>query len=236
MNELYDGGMHPETIAEFAPQGVYTFQALGIDHVFELDEDLKQLQWARGNLVERARVNAAYTPFGTFRLIIPEELRQAIANLVIEGRPGEDGLVEHIDLRHLVIVADDHGMWVRFYGESGAGPIARWEPDAASKDNVMSAQFGAVIDAVLAAVWHDLRVQGERSIRPARTSTHERRKVKSEAKPGKQRGCFLSALDIHAPESPPSEDESYWAFYRQALLPTEKLTGQKRLPDNFWPN
>jgi hypothetical protein len=246
LNELHDGGMPPETIAEFAPQGVYTFQALGIDHVFELDEDLKQLHWARGNLVERARKNAAYTPFGTFRLIVPEELRQAIEDLVIEGMPGEDALVEHIDLRHLVIVADDHGMWVRFYGESGAGPIARWEPDAAFKDNVMSSQFGAVIDAVLAAVWHDLRVQGERSIRPARSFTDQRRKAKPEGRgrqgPHRPKGRGFRVIPHRPPEDDGAELTGWreWSSEderRRILRVAHKVAGhRRRLPDGWQPS
>jgi hypothetical protein len=42
-------------------------------------------------------------------------------------------------------------------------------------------------------------------------------------------------LGIFPPADPPAGDAEYWGFYRQALLGTEELLGQKRLPDNFWP-
>lgn len=47
--------------------------------------------------------------------------------------------------------------------------------------------------------------------------------------------AYLEALGIFPPADPPAGDEEYWGFYRQALLGPEELLGQKRLPDNFWP-
>jgi hypothetical protein len=47
--------------------------------------------------------------------------------------------------------------------------------------------------------------------------------------------AYLEALGIFPPADPPASDEEYWGFYRQALLGPEELIGQKRLPDNFWP-
>ena len=47
--------------------------------------------------------------------------------------------------------------------------------------------------------------------------------------------AFLETLGIFPPVEPPSSDAEYWGFYRQALLGPEELLGQKRLPDNFWP-
>lgn len=46
---------------------------------------------------------------------------------------------------------------------------------------------------------------------------------------------YLETLGIFPPADPPASDEEYWGFYRQALLGPEELLGQKRLPDNFWP-
>ena len=47
--------------------------------------------------------------------------------------------------------------------------------------------------------------------------------------------AFLETLGIFPPTEPPTSDVEYWGFYRQALLGPEELLGQKRLPDNFWP-
>ncbi len=47
--------------------------------------------------------------------------------------------------------------------------------------------------------------------------------------------AYLETLGIFPPPDPPVSDEEYWGFYRQALLGPEELLGQKRLPDNFWP-
>jgi hypothetical protein len=47
--------------------------------------------------------------------------------------------------------------------------------------------------------------------------------------------AYLETLGIFPPADPPVSDEEYWGFYRQALLGPEELLGQKRLPDNFWP-
>jgi hypothetical protein len=47
--------------------------------------------------------------------------------------------------------------------------------------------------------------------------------------------AYLETLGIYPPADPPQDDREYWGFYRQALLGPEELLGQKRLPDNFWP-
>jgi hypothetical protein len=47
--------------------------------------------------------------------------------------------------------------------------------------------------------------------------------------------AYLETLGIFPPTNPPASEEEYWGFYRQALLGPEELLGQKRLPDNFWP-
>lgn len=47
--------------------------------------------------------------------------------------------------------------------------------------------------------------------------------------------AYLETLGIYPPADLPVSDEEYWGFYRQALLGPEELLGQKRLPDNFWP-
>ena len=47
--------------------------------------------------------------------------------------------------------------------------------------------------------------------------------------------AYLETLGIFPPADPPVSDDEYWGFYRQALLGPEELLGQKRLPDNFWP-
>jgi hypothetical protein len=46
---------------------------------------------------------------------------------------------------------------------------------------------------------------------------------------------YLDLLGIRPPEDIPTGDNEYWDFYRQALMGSEELIGQKRLPDNFWP-
>ena len=47
--------------------------------------------------------------------------------------------------------------------------------------------------------------------------------------------AYLEMLGVFPPSDPPVSDQEYWGFYRQALLGPEELLGQKRLPDNFWP-
>ena len=47
--------------------------------------------------------------------------------------------------------------------------------------------------------------------------------------------AYLEMLGVFPAADPPASDEEYWGFYRQALLGPEELLGQKRLPDNFWP-
>ena len=133
-----------------------------IDAVTDADPAL--LRGLAVGLVRDASLLAAYAPEGTFEVELPEGLGLRAFGLT--------GLRLHVTRNRL---------FVRALDPKPNGPIHSWDPShypsseadfQASRDRVPTLwrQWGAWVDVVCAALWHDLHVAGETSLRPlART-------------------------------------------------------------------
>lgn len=111
----------------------------------DMTVDRAMLRGLAASLLREADERTAYVPAGTFRLALPPELP-----LVAAGVTG------------LAVFAEPDGLWVRLCAPAPTGPILHWAPRVATDD-----QIGGMSEwlfAVLAALWHDLRVAGETAI------------------------------------------------------------------------
>jgi hypothetical protein len=109
-------------------------------------EDAALLQGMAASLVQEAEERAAYVPMGAFRLRMPAEL----------------GLVRGV-ADSLMVVADPAGLWVRAQGTEG-DRLWRWEPAEGVRSCATPKRLRLLMHAVLAALWHDLRVAGEQAV------------------------------------------------------------------------
>lgn len=165
--EFYSMGITEQALRDLLPDGVLTIKRLGVDYLFDVSETIEQLRWGRNNLLDRADKDSAYAPVGSFRLDLPQELLDVITNLELVDQAGlDDPFEEHIDLDHFVLSVDTQGIWLKIMGKKGPGPIVRWNPRQPLQTNMISATFGIILDIILAALWHDMRVAGEGSLRP----------------------------------------------------------------------
>ncbi len=135
----------------------------------DTDADPALLRGLAVGLVRDASLLASYAPEGTFEVELPEGLGLRAFGLT--------GLRIHVTRNRL---------FVRPLDPKPSGPIHGWDPShyrsseedfRASKERVPTLwrQWGAWVDVVCAALWHDLHVAGEASLRPiARTRPRRR--------------------------------------------------------------
>ncbi len=128
-----------------------------VDFGIETRRDI--LAGLASSLVREAEQNAGYVLAGAFRIQIPQEMTE----------------VRAVGLQSLDVVADSQGFWVRERGGVAAGDqddlvyldrpgvVFRWQPDRPAA-LVVSGDHQLVVNAVLAALWHDLRVVGPESV------------------------------------------------------------------------
>lgn len=173
--EFYSMDATAEVLRELIPDRVLVLRKLGVDVMFDVSQTIEQLHWGKSNLLERAEQNAAYTPTGCFRLNLPDELLDEIRRLELRPEDDPDGHEERqINLSFLVLSVDAEGIWARLVGQKGPGPIVRWRPGKPMQTNLISASFGTILDIVFAALWHDMRVAGEESVRISERRTGRR--------------------------------------------------------------
>lgn len=173
--ELLRGGIDAATLRSLAPDG--KLPARGARAYIDLSSEAERADMINGlaaSLIREADEHAAFAPFGTFRLRVPDEL------IVLR----EAGIAA------FTIAADPVGLWVRVHGAEDGG-IFRWTPLRGVEQLIIMRGYAAWLNLALAALWHDLRVAGEESIVPrekaqqrstgARSETAARPAQKSEA-------------------------------------------------------
>jgi len=200
--ELYANDCPVEVLKSMLPNRSYVYTHLGLDVKFYL-EDEKMLLSLAESLIESANENAAYAPFGFFSVPLPPDIVSRIADLEFEPTVMPDGTVLDwgIDFNSMQIWAEPDQLWVRLVGEQGRGPIIHWSPTKPPMDNLLSQSFGIFLNAILAALWHDLRVAGPASFfmpghqKQVKPSSHEPRQTSRRSTPKKSRGLSAASGD-----------------------------------------
>lgn len=121
-------------------------------------------------LIEDAEANARYVPYGAFRVGLPEEITRLIEEIPVSISPGgeEPDIPIQIRLTSLLAFAAEDRHWVRFGNQDGDGPIFLWRPGRLPSDNMLSDSFRSIANAVLSALWRDLRANGPQSVSQTR--------------------------------------------------------------------
>jgi len=126
------------------------------------DEDLARTcqAFARA-LIERARERAVFRPFGRYLVELPPEV----------------GL-EAWGVKALAVAATPDALYVRLVTDAeGYAPVVRWSPELESprlSPFLLNEGGRAVLDAALAALWHDLTTEPEGAFREAPQSAAPR--------------------------------------------------------------
>lgn len=160
--ELYATNAPVEVIQALNPTGMYRHVYLGVDAIFNPDENLSQLKILASELQEKTRKERIYTPMGAFWYDLPQELSATIRNIELDSVLP---MPVHLDVKtiHLYVDGLQAKMWVRLYGERGSGPIIGWQPGHKLHDNLLSLPFSVILDFLLSAIWRDLCCAGEKS-------------------------------------------------------------------------
>ena len=145
------GGISPEAL-RWISQGRFPDPKPPMDD-FSIRGDLAQdlAQAAADALLEEAEANAIYTPYGQFRLRLPD-----------------DSPLAPWGVKHLRVWAEPDKLWVQFVGQgkNAYGPSVEWRPGRPLREFVIGANTGAVAAAnvTLAALWHDLVTAAEAAL------------------------------------------------------------------------
>lgn len=160
--ELYTTDAPVEVLQALNPGEQIHNIYLGVDSVFNPDENIEQLKILARELQEKTRKERVYTPMGAFWYDLPQELTEVLDNINVLGiLPYRTTL--DVKTIHLYVDGLKGRMWARLYGDRGAGPIFGWEPGRKIHDNMLSVPFAVIMDFVLSAIWRDLCCAGEKS-------------------------------------------------------------------------
>ncbi len=124
-------------------------------------QDVRLMNALTASLLREAGEKAVYVPYGHFYLEMPE------------GLP----LRSQWSVQGLRLWALPDGFWVSVIDKEGQRSSSfRWtvDPDTPLRTWVISADAMPVLDVTLAALWHDLRIAGEKAV-PSSTGTKQRR-------------------------------------------------------------
>ena len=173
----WDRGIPPEVLLWYCPGGMHDGSRATLDRGRWSAEEIRNIDprmcaAVASSLLGEAERSARYVPFGRFTLLLPEELP-----------------LRRWNVEALRIAADPQGMWVGLAAEGGRVPLSfRWEPGKPITRGLVDTLVVPLVEAVLAAVWHDLRVAGEapfprRERRPA--EQREEPPAEPQERPGK---------------------------------------------------
>jgi hypothetical protein len=172
----WDRGIPPEVLLWYCPGARFDGSRETVDRsrwsVEEVgDVDPRTCAAVASSLLTEAERSARYVPFGRFTLHLPEEIP-----------------LRRWNVEALRIAADPQGMWVGLAAEGGRVPLSfRWEPGKPITRGLVDTVVSPLVEAVLAAVWHDLRVAGEAPF-PRRDRRPAERREEPPAEPRERAG------------------------------------------------
>lgn len=177
--ELYSNLAPMEVAKTLVPSHVYNYNLLNVDSSFPSDDWISQINNVTRAINAKTSKEVKFAPYGDFHVHLPKDFVKLIEN--IDLNPSPIATSAKLDITSVHVYCDGHGkgMWIRLYGDAGVGPIVYWAPDHPMLDNLVSIQFSIVLSAILSALWHDLRCQGEKTIpavKAKRSSTRPRGK------------------------------------------------------------
>ena len=141
--EWVAGDISPEAL-RWISQGYFPHEEPRVDDLsIQSPISAALMQGMADALLEEARENAAYIPYGQFTLRLPS-----------------DNPLAPWGVKRLRVWAEPDRLWVQFVGKGSKarGASLEWRPDRPMRPFVISEDSGAVAAAhlVLAALWHDL--------------------------------------------------------------------------------
>lgn len=162
---LTTGGMLSEHIPSEAVRALLSdhvfpdFQSITVNGPKGACPDPALLRGLAAGLVRETRSRTVYAPQGLFQLLIPREL----------------GYRDY-GIKSLKVFVTQNGLFYRHVGEHVFGPILAWRPEVEGSEaaDLEDIELIAWSQVVCAALWHDLHVAGEASIR--RATGHRRRR------------------------------------------------------------
>mgnify|MGYP000395085957 CR=1 FL=1 len=163
--ELLRGGIDAATLRSLAPDG--KLPARGARAYIDLSGEADRADMINGlaaSLIREADEQAAFVPFGTFRLRVPDELT----------------VLREAGIGSCTISANPDWLWVRVHGDEDGG-IFRWTAQNGVEQLIVMRGYAAWLNLALAALWHDLRVAGEESIVPREKTQQRSTGARSEA-------------------------------------------------------
>ena len=126
--------------------------------------NLDEIQYQTLDFISESEKGGIYDPYCSFSLRLPD----AFTAFVERMNPISPDIspLSNTVLRSVQVFTEGDGMWVRLIGSNGGGAVLRWEPLAPHRPNLLSLTTAIILDLVFAALWRDLRIEGNKSILP----------------------------------------------------------------------
>lgn len=185
--ELKVGGIPPEAAKAFFGKGIRIDNVLdvGADLVLR-EETISILKSIADHFIREAETEPQYAPYGGFRIPIPPALKHVLVESEI-NQAGENEAVwitramaqMENDFKMLDALPDEYEifaypdrLWVRVINALGEkGYVFEWRPDRPMRHLLFSDNFMIFNNALLAGIWHDLRVSGGEAFLQKRSDT-----------------------------------------------------------------
>lgn len=177
--ELKVGGIPVEAAKALLGTEIRVGSILDVGVDLRFSEETKFIMKAIAeSFCKEAEKDPQYAPYGCFRVAIPPSLKQVLfESKSFQVGEGEVGWMSHVQRAQQLHTPDSNFLtegyeifaypdclWVRsFNGDGDKGFVYQWRPDRPLRNLLFTENYKIFTNAILAGIWHDLRVSGGES-------------------------------------------------------------------------